>query len=91
MPKAKKESKTKKELGKVTHWYDKIGVGVVRMAGSLKVGDRIKVRHGEEEFECAVDSMQIDHKSVKSAKKGDEAAIKFPKKAKEGSTVSLTG
>ncbi|MDO8590333.1 MAG: hypothetical protein Q7R69_03645 [bacterium] len=80
--------KVKKELGKVTHWYDKIGVGVVKMAGSLKVGDRIKVSHGDEEFDCAVESMQIEHESVESAKKGDEAAIKFPQKAKEGSIVS---
>ena len=78
-----------KEVGKVTHWYDKIGVAVVDLSGSLKVGDQIKVRRGDEEFETAVESIQIDHEPVKSAKKGDEAAIKLPQKTKEGATIYL--
>lgn len=76
-----------KEIGKVTHWYDKIGVAVVKLSGSLKTGDQVKVRHGEREFEAPIESMQIDHKPVESAKKGDEAAIKFPEQAKEGAKI----
>lgn len=78
-----------KEIGKVTHWYDKIGVAVVKLSRPLKVGDKIKIRRGEEEFETEVASMQIEHENVESAKKGDEAAIKLPQKTKEGSAVYL--
>ena len=78
-----------KEIGKITHWYDKIGVAVVKLTGSLKVGDQIKVRRGDEKFDCRVESMQIDHEDVKSAKKGDEAAIKLPQKTKEGADIFL--
>jgi len=78
-----------KEVGKVTHWYDKIGVAVVKLTNSLKVGDQIKVRRGEEEFDETVASMQIDHKEVKSGKKGDEIAIKLSQKTKEGAAIYL--
>jgi len=76
-----------KELGTVTHWYDKIGVAVVKLAGALKKGDKIVVKRGEEEFEDTVSSLQIDHKDVAAAKKGDDAAIKLSQKAKEGSLI----
>ena len=76
-----------KEIGKVTHWYDKIGVAVVKLTGSLKVGDAVKVRHGEKEFDATVESMQLDHEAIKSGKKGDEVAIKLPQQAKEGAVV----
>lgn len=78
-----------KKVGKITHWYDKLGVAVVKLSGSLKVGDQVKVRRGNEEFDATVESMQIDHEDVKSAKKGDEAAIKLPQKTKEGAAIYL--
>lgn len=76
-----------KETGIVTHWYDKIGVAVVKLSGALKMGDKVKVRHGEAEFEDTILSMQVDHKDVASGKKGDEVAMKLSGKAKEGSKI----
>ena len=85
-----KNKKMAKEIGKITHWYDKIGVAVLKMSGKLNVGDEIKIKHGEdEEFSCKVESMQIDHENVESVKKGDDVAIKLPQKVKEGSIVSV--
>ena len=77
-------------VGKVIHWYDKISVAVVKLTKGLKVGDSIKVKHGDDEFEDTVSSMQLDHESVKSGKKGQEVAIKLSQKAKEGSEICLT-
>ncbi|KKT56107.1 MAG: hypothetical protein UW81_C0011G0011 [Candidatus Giovannonibacteria bacterium GW2011_GWC2_44_9] len=76
-----------KEIGKVTHWYDKLGVAVLDLKGSLKAGDIVKVRKGTEEFEDTIVSMQVDHKNVSSAKKGDEVAVKFSQKTKEGAAI----
>ena len=75
------------KIGEITHWYDKIGVAVIKLSKSLSVGDKIKVKHGEVEFEQEVDSMQFDHKEIKSAKKGQEIAIKLVQKAREGSEI----
>ena len=78
---------TEKEIGKITHWYDKIGGAVVKLSGSLKVGDKIKIRRGDAESEDTVGSIQIDHEDAKSGKKGDEVAIKLNHKVKEGSVI----
>ncbi|MBI3572092.1 hypothetical protein HY091_00965 [Candidatus Kaiserbacteria bacterium] len=76
-----------KPIGKVVHWYDKIGVAVVKLAGALKVGDKVKVKHGAEEFEETVSSLQLNHAPVESGKTGQDVAIKLSKKAGEGSEL----
>jgi putative protease len=76
-----------KEIGKVNHYFDKIQVAVIVLSGKLKVGDKVKIKRGDGEFEEVIQSMQIDHKEVQSAKKGEEVAIKVSKPAKAGSIV----
>jgi len=76
-----------KEIGKITHWYDKISVAVIKLTNVLKKGDRIKIKKGAEEIEELVNSLQIDRTDVEKGKKGDEVAVKLSKKAKEGSIV----
>lgn len=78
-----------KQIGTVTHWYDKLGVAVVKLTGKLSKGDAIKVKKGEEEFTDTVNSLQIDHTDVAAAKKGDDAAMKLSQRAKEGAGVFL--
>jgi len=76
-------------VGKVIHWYDKIGVAVVKLAKGLKVGDSIKVKHGDDEFEDSVTSMQFNHESIKTGKKGQEVAVKLSKQTKTGSEIFI--
>ena len=78
-----------KQVGTVTHWYDKLGVAVVKLSGKLSKGDSIVVRKGDEEFKDTVASLQINHENVSSAKKGDDAAIKLSQRAKEAASVFL--
>ena len=80
---------TEKEIGKVSHWYDHISVAVLKLEGPLQVGDRVKVKKGESEFEDTVSSLQIDHKDVPKAGLGDEVAVKFSQKAKPGAVLYL--
>ena len=75
-------------IGKVTHFFSNIGVAVINLSGSLKKGDEIRIVGGENtDFNQAVDSMQVDHKEVKSAKKGDEVGLKVKEKVHEGYSV----
>jgi ribosomal 50S subunit-recycling heat shock protein len=78
-----------KEIGKVVHWYDKIGVAVIKLSDSLKEGDKIKVKKGDEEFEDTIASIQLEHETVKAGKAGQQVAVKLSQKAKEGAVVSL--
>lgn len=78
-----------KEVGKVTHYFDKINVAVIKLDGKLSKGDKIKIKKGDEEIKEVIESMQIDHKNVDSAKKRDDVAIKLTQKTKEGASVFL--
>lgn len=73
-----------KPIGIVTHYFSKVGVAVVKLSAPLKVGDKIKLKKGEEEFEQEVQSMQVDHKNLQEAKKGEEIGLKVDQKVKEG-------
>jgi putative protease len=76
------------KIGKVTHYYDKIGVAVVELDGGLSKGDKIKfVRGGEDMFEQEVESMQIEHDKIDSAKKGDVVGLKVDQEVKEDAEV----
>lgn len=76
------------KIGKVSHYYDKIGVAIVELDGQLSVGDKIKfVRGGEDIFEQSVDSIQIEHEKKESASKGEVVGLKVEKEVKEGAEV----
>lgn len=79
-----------KLVGKVTHYFGKIGVAVVKLhKGGLKLGDKIHIKGAHDDFEQIVSSMQIDHQPVKAGKKGDEVAIKIEAKAHDNDEVFL--
>jgi len=76
------------KIGKVTHYYDKIGVAIVELNGTLSVGEKVKfTRGGEDLFEQAVDSIQIEHEKKDSAGKGDVVGLKVDSEVKEGAEV----
>ena len=78
-----------KIIGTITHYYDNIGVGVINLKGTLKVGDSIMLKRGDQEFTQTVESMQVDHAEVEKAKKGDDVGLKLTEKVKEGALVLL--
>lgn len=82
-----------KKIGKISHYYDKIGVAVVKLSkGDLKVGDSLKlVARDGTEFTQEVSSMQIERANIDIAKSGDEFGLKVDKQVKENSQVTKTG
>ena len=77
----------KEEIGEITHFFNKIGVAILKInSGELKVGDKISIE-GKDNFEQTVDSMQIDHKPVESAKPGDDIGLKVKEAVHEGDKV----
>lgn len=85
---ARATKKAKEKLiGKVVHYYDKIGVAIIDLDSPLKVGDTVKMMRGEEETTQRVNSMQIDHTAVPQAKKGDVIGLKVDQEVREGTKV----
>jgi len=78
-----------KPIGKVTHYFDHIGVAVLGLSGKISVGDTVKFTGHNADFTQSVTSLQINHQAVESAKKGDEVAIKVDQPVKEGVEVFL--
>lgn len=76
------------KIGRISHYYDKIGVAVLELTDSLSVGDKIKfIRGGEDLFEQIVESMQVEHEQVQEAKKGDTVGLKTDQEVKDGAEV----
>ncbi|OGZ39397.1 MAG: hypothetical protein A3E90_02730 [Candidatus Portnoybacteria bacterium RIFCSPHIGHO2_12_FULL_40_11] len=79
-----------KPIGKVVHFYDKLGVAIVDLSsGGIKVGQEIKFKRGDDEFTQKVESLQVDHESVDAVKKGDSFGLKVDKPTKPGTEVYL--
>jgi putative protease len=80
------------KVGTVTHYYDKIGVAIVELDATLSVGEKVRfVRGGEDLFEETVESIQVEHKKLDSAGKGDVVGLKTNEPIKEGTEVFKTG
>jgi putative protease len=75
------------EVGKVAHYFSKIGVAVIELKKPLKVGDTIALKGPNTDFEQKVDSMQIEHESVKEAKAGQSIGLKVADRVRETDMV----
>ncbi|MCK4223262.1 translation elongation factor-like protein [Candidatus Bathyarchaeota archaeon] len=76
-----------KEVGRVTHYFSKIGVAVLELSDKLSVGDRILIRGMTTNVEQTVDSMQIDRVDIESAEAGKSVGLKVEDRVREGDSV----
>lgn len=75
------------KVGSIAHYYDKIGVAVLELSGDLAVGDTIRISGHGTEFTQPVESMQIEHEKLDTAKKGQAIGLKVTQEVKEGDEV----
>ncbi|GJQ36764.1 MAG: hypothetical protein JETCAE01_27740 [Anaerolineaceae bacterium] len=64
------------EIGKVTHYYNHLGVAVLELVDGLKLGDKIRFYGHSTDFTQRVTSMEVDHHTVLWVKPGDNMAVK---------------
>lgn len=83
---AEKKSK-EKEVGKVFTYFAKIDVAGIEVTGKMKVGDTLHFKGATTDFEQKLDSMQVDNKPVKEAKKGDSIGIKVNDRVRPGDRI----
>ena len=82
-----KEKSLGKKVGKVVHYYTNLKVGIIELSGTLKVGDKIKIKGATTDFEQAIASMQIEHEKVQEAKKGKSIGLKVKKHVRQNDIV----
>ncbi len=77
-----------KEIGRITHYYNKIGVAVIEMTNdSLNVGDTIHIKGHTTDLTQTVESMQIEHEQIPTIKAGDAAGIRVKDHVREHDIV----
>lgn len=76
-------------VGEVTHYYNKIGVAIIKFLKTVPVGARVKFWGATTNFEETISSMQFDHKEITEAKAGQEVGVKVSQKVREGDKVFL--
>ena len=81
-----------KAIGKVTHYYDQLGVAVIQLDSdtSLKKGDSVQFKGNSTDFTQTLSSLQLDHTDVDSVKAGDDFGLKVDQKVHEGDQVYVT-
>jgi GTPase len=76
------------QIGKITHYFDKIQVGVIEITdGDLSVGDSIRVGDEDTGFTQKVESIQVEHQPVETVKKGEAAGLKLSEPTQKGTPV----
>lgn len=76
-----------KPIGQITHYYSRVSVGIIELAGELNVGDVIHIKGKHTDFTQTVDSMQVEHQSVNHADKGKSVGVKVKEKVRERDQV----
>jgi len=75
------------KVGRVTHFFSKIGVAVVELIAPLAVGDRLVFKGPNTDFEQVVESMQIEHVNVQRAEAGQSIGLKVLQHVRETDSV----
>jgi len=76
-----------KLIGRISHFFDHLGVAVIEVSDKLRTGDTIRIIGGDTDFEMKVDSMEMDHERVREVSRGKSVGVKVPQKVHEGYKV----
>ncbi len=76
------------KVGEVIKFFSKAGVAAIKvMEGTLKVGDRIRIKGHTTDFEDQIQSMQVENQPVEKAGAGDLIGIKVKDRVREKDVV----
>ena len=79
-------------IGKITHYFPKVKVGVIKITKkSLSLGDEVRILGHTTDFSQKITSMEIDHKPIKRAVKGKSVGVKLKKRVRKKDKVYKLG
>lgn len=85
--KVRKQAKGPKVIGQVEHYFGKIFVAAMKCKAPLQVGDYIHIKGATTDYTQKIESMQINHKEVTRARKGQDVGFRVRGKCRVGDTV----
>ena len=74
-------------IGTVMDFFARPVVAGIDMTGSMKKGDKIRIKGHTTDLEMIVESMQIDNVSVEQVNPGDAVGIKVTDRVRRGDAV----
>ncbi|MAE50112.1 hypothetical protein CMI48_04795 [Candidatus Pacearchaeota archaeon] len=82
-----KKEKAQKQIGTVSNYFDHVKAAAIKLTAAVKIGDKLKLEGGGNEFEQDIKEMQINRENVEKAKKGDEIGVIVGQKVRKGYKV----
>lgn len=74
-------------IGRVTHYFPHVNAAVAKLKSALKGDDMICIKGHTTDFKQIVTSMQINHVSIKEAKKGSEIGLLVSSRVRAGDII----
>lgn len=78
-----------KFLGVVEHYFGKISVVAFKVKTAFQIGDVIHFKGAKTDFNQKIESMQMNHKDINKAVRGDEVGIKVRDNVRVGDKIYL--
>ncbi len=76
-----------KPIGRVTHYFSNIKVGIIKCKKPIKIGDEVRFKGATTDFKQKISSMQYDYKEIKATPLNKEIGIKVKKRVREGDLI----
>jgi len=74
-------------VGKVRHYYMRLGIASISLRGRVKVGDTVRIIGTHSDYTQKIRFMEKNHRQVESAMGGDNIALKLTGRIKEHDIV----
>ena len=75
------------KIGTIEDFFAHVNVIAFKVENEVAVGDTLHVKGHTTDFIQQVESIQIEHKNIQKAVKGDSVGIKVKERARKGDTV----
>jgi putative protease len=76
-----------KYIGKVTHYFPRIGVAVLELEDGLTVGDTVHISGHTTDFIQLVKSMEVEHRKLQAVGAGADVALKVEERVRKADKV----
>jgi len=78
-------------IGRVTHYYPRVGVAAIVLSDHIAKGDRIRIHGPRDDIRQTVTSMEFDHNPIQEADPGQDIGIRVIERVHEGDLVCRDG
>jgi putative protease len=76
-----------KQIGRVTHYFTRLGVAVLALDDGLTVGDTVRIVGRTTDFTQTVSSMEVEHRKLQEVGPGADVALQVDERVRMGDVV----